>query len=209
MADNSNLPLTGSGDATLVVAMDDISGVKYQRAKIAWGVDGAAVDASASDPLPVNSELTTGDLDTGAGTDTRAVVGLVYGASGGGVLASLTNPFPVTIGGGVTPYSLLSANSTNTTSVKASAAKLHSLYLSNTGVTVAYVKIYDKASAPNLASDVPVLRFLVPANGAAAHSLGNGYTLTLGLAFAIVGLAPNTDTTVVAANQVIVNCGYL
>lgn len=34
----------------------------------------------------VDTELTTADLDTGAGTDTRAVVGLVGSASGGGAL---------------------------------------------------------------------------------------------------------------------------
>lgn len=35
----------------------------------------------------VDTELTTADLDTGAGTDTRAVVGVVLAASGGGALA--------------------------------------------------------------------------------------------------------------------------
>jgi hypothetical protein len=49
---------------------------------------------------PIDTELTTADLDTGAGTDTRAVVGLVYGASGGGVLVSATNPMPVGDNGG-------------------------------------------------------------------------------------------------------------
>lgn len=36
--------------------------------------------------VTVDSELTTADLDTGAGTDTRAVVGLALAASGGAVL---------------------------------------------------------------------------------------------------------------------------
>jgi len=52
MTDNVTGPLTGSGDATAVIATDDIGGAHYQRVKIAWGVDGAAVDASASNPLP-------------------------------------------------------------------------------------------------------------------------------------------------------------
>lgn len=50
--------------------------------------------------VAVDSELTTADVDTGAGTDTRAVVGLVYGASGGGTLVSTTNPLPVGDNGG-------------------------------------------------------------------------------------------------------------
>ena len=45
--------------------------------------------------VTVDSELTTADLDTGAGTDTRAVVGLVYAASGGATLVSASNPLPV------------------------------------------------------------------------------------------------------------------
>jgi hypothetical protein len=43
----------------------------------------------------VDSELTLGDLDTGAGTDNRAVVGLVRAESGGGVLVGSANPLPI------------------------------------------------------------------------------------------------------------------
>jgi hypothetical protein len=42
----------GSGGA--VFASDDIAGVQWPRVKIAWGVDGVAVDASGTDPLPVS-----------------------------------------------------------------------------------------------------------------------------------------------------------
>ena len=45
--------------------------------------------------VTVDSELTTADLDTGAGTDTRAVVGLVRAESGGGVLVGSANALPV------------------------------------------------------------------------------------------------------------------
>lgn len=45
---------------------------------------GAVVVASGS--ITADTELTTADVDTGAGTDTRAVVGLVGTKSGGGVL---------------------------------------------------------------------------------------------------------------------------
>ena len=48
MADNSTLPATGD-----VIAADEIAGVKYQRAKVVWGVDGVANDTSATSPLPV------------------------------------------------------------------------------------------------------------------------------------------------------------
>lgn len=50
MADNTTLAATSGGD---VIATDDIAGVKYQRVKPSWGVDGAAVDTSVADPMPV------------------------------------------------------------------------------------------------------------------------------------------------------------
>lgn len=58
------------------------------------------VDGSVSVTGAVDTELTTGDLDTGAGTDTRAVVGLVGSASGGGQLipGSATDGLLVNLG---------------------------------------------------------------------------------------------------------------
>ena len=43
----------------------------------------------------VDTELTTADLDTGGGTDTKAVVGLALAESGGGQLLGSANPMPV------------------------------------------------------------------------------------------------------------------
>jgi hypothetical protein len=37
------------------IATDDVGGVQYQRTKLSWGVDGSAVDASATNPLPVTA----------------------------------------------------------------------------------------------------------------------------------------------------------
>jgi hypothetical protein len=189
MADNTTLN-TGSGGDT--IATDDIAGIKHQRVKVQYGVDGSATDVSDTNPLPVDdaggsltvdnaalsvtgggveasalrvtlatdstgvvsvddnggsltvdgtvaisgtvavtdnagsltvdnagtfavqadTELTTADLDTGAGTDTRAVVGLAGTASGGaqlipgsstdGLLVNLGANNDVTVTGTVT-----------------------------------------------------------------------------------------------------------
>ena len=59
MTDNVAIaPATGGG--TVPCATDDVGGVQFQRTKVTWGVDGTAVDASASNPLPV----TDGPADT-------------------------------------------------------------------------------------------------------------------------------------------------
>ena len=50
MADNTQLALGVGGD---LIATDDIGGVKYQRVKPAFGVDGVATDVSSANPLPI------------------------------------------------------------------------------------------------------------------------------------------------------------
>lgn len=85
MADNVQLNPMIDGS---LVATDDISGVHYQRIKLIIGADGVNDgDISAANPLPVDSELTTADLDAGAGTDTKAVVGLALKSFGGATYA--------------------------------------------------------------------------------------------------------------------------
>lgn len=64
MADN--ITVTQGSGTTL--ASDDISGVQYPRIKVSWGVDGSAVDASATNPLPV----TTTQLPSSLGQTTMA-----------------------------------------------------------------------------------------------------------------------------------------
>lgn len=46
-------------------------------------------------PTSVDTELTVADLDTGAGSDSRAVVGIVLAESGGARLVGSANPIPI------------------------------------------------------------------------------------------------------------------
>ena len=85
----SALRVTIASDSTGVISIDDNGG--------SITVDGTV---SVSGTVTVDSELTTDDLDTGAGTDTRAVVGLVLAESGGGVLVGSANPIPISDNGG-------------------------------------------------------------------------------------------------------------
>lgn len=103
------------------------------------------------------------------------------------------------------------AATTNLTSVKAGGVKLCGGYLRNRAAAEKYVKIYDKASAPVLASDVPLLTIGLPAGAyiGMGDLLGQyGLKLTLGLAYAITGAYANTDTTAVVASDVDVNFIY-
>lgn len=64
MADN----ITVTQGTGTTMATDDVSGVQYPRVKPSFGVDGSAVDVSASNPLPV-VQTGTPALPTGAATE--------------------------------------------------------------------------------------------------------------------------------------------
>ena len=74
--------LTVQGIASMTALKVDGSGVTQP---VSDGGGSLTVDGTVavSGTVTVDSELTTADLDTGAGTDTRAVVGVVVAASGG------------------------------------------------------------------------------------------------------------------------------
>lgn len=80
MAENTTLNPGTGGD---VISTDDIAGVKVQRVKVQFGVDGSATDVSASDPLPVVADLPSGAAtaakqDTG-NTSLATIAGAVAG----------------------------------------------------------------------------------------------------------------------------------
>lgn len=95
-----------------------------------------------------------------------------------------------------------SAASTNLTSVKASAARLYGVFVRNRAASEKFLKFYDKASAPTLASDVPKFTVPVPAGGEVSLEFVHGLAFTLGLATAITGGVADTDTTATVADDV-------
>lgn len=131
--------------------------------------------------------------------------------------ASLTKPMPVqaitTTNGGATPFRLLSAATTNATSLKASAGKLMSLYVCNLNAAVRYLKFYNKASAPTVGTDTPVLTYPIPASttgaGVVVHLPPDGIAFGTGIAYATTTGVADADTGAVAANEVIVNGSYI
>lgn len=109
-----------------------------------------------------------------------------------------------------TPSNINSAATTNATSVKATAGTLYKVVASNTGAAAAFVKLYNKASAPTVGTDVPVITLTVPAGGIVEPDFGAmGHRFATGIALAITNLAADTDTTAVAAAQVKVLTSYI
>jgi hypothetical protein len=120
----------------------------------------------------------------------------------GTVTASVTPPAPVT------PYFLNSAATTNGALIITGTSGLTSLYATNIGAAAAFVKLYNKATAPVVGTDIPEMVIPIPAAdagfpGVASPNLGFiALRFPLGLGIAITGGAADADTTAVAAGQV-------
>ena len=115
--------------------------------------------------------------------------------AGGRLLTSVTND--TTTG---TALSLVTAATTNAASVKTSAGRVYELTVSNPTATAAYVKLYDKASAPVVGTDVPIVTIPVPASaagvGTVAFDFGTiGKSFSTGIALAVTAAAIATDAT--------------
>jgi hypothetical protein len=109
-----------------------------------------------------------------------------------------------------TASNINSAATTNATSIKASAGTLYNSIISNTGASTRYVKFYNKASAPTVGTDVPVITIAIPTNGTVQANMGVlGHRFATGIALAITGGATDADTTVVGANEVKVLTSYI
>ena len=193
----------------------------------------ARVDSKRAQVLVIEDETTRGRratvtagnaLKVDGSAATQPVSGTVTANAGTGTLAVSLASLPAlatgtnTVGnvglaprtsGGLTISRTLSAASTNATSVKASAGQLYGWYLYNANAAVRYLKFYNKASAPTVGSDTPVMTIPIPAGAAANVEFSQGIAFGTGLAFALTTGVADSDTAAVAANEIILNLLYV
>lgn len=114
--------------------------------------------------------------------------------------------------GGYTPGKLIGANTINATIIKASSGKLGFVSASNVNASAVYLKFYDKATAPDPATDVPKLIFIIPggATGAGTNQNipGSGINFVNGISFILVTGIADTDATAPTASQQTISYGY-
>jgi hypothetical protein len=107
-------------------------------------------------------------------------------------------------GAAVTYQKFISATTTNATAVSSVPANISILHMENSGDGVRYVKFYNKASAPVVGTDVPLITIGIPAVSSSSFTLPAlvGIDFSIGISFAITLGAADTDTTplTVAAN---------
>lgn len=110
---------------------------------------------------------------------------------------------------GTIPFSYISSGSTNCMLVKRGQGCLSSMAAMSVSASVRYLKLYDVDRRPIAAGiGTPLRRYAIPAS-----TTGRGIVLApkipiqfyRGLAFTITGGAADSDTTAIAANEIILN----
>lgn len=148
-----------------------------------------------------------GDIANGLDVDVTRLPALVTGAA----LVGRVSLDPQTANG-LSISRVISNASTNGTSVKASAGQVYTIIATNINAAVRYLKLYNKASAPTVGTDTPVLTIAIPGNAAGAGIVidtgGIGAEFATGIALALTTGAADSDTGAVAANEIICQLLY-
>lgn len=151
---------------------------------------------------------------TGGNGSVGAAQSVPMWATGGTVnVGALPN---VTVGSGqLTPQAgttmngsniakVLSVAGTNATVIKNGVnARLYGYQLANLTASWRYLRLYNKATAPVVGTDVPLMVVPIPPNSMTDIASTIPTTFAAGLSYAITGGVADLDTTAVAANDVV------
>src|ERR1700722_559846 len=207
---------TVSNGANVLVVVQPSSGLPVQPATSAtWATNADETAGSTSAPTKI---LIVGGK-TADGTPAYDALPLAAGGAsvvvtGSGTFAVQSTAKPATTGG-LTMYRLLSANSDNATNLKNGAGQVYGINVYNLGTTIAFLKLYNKVSTPVPGTDTPVKTIPIPPASASGQVGGVsippdaiGRAFSLGIGFVISANLADSDTTAVAANQIVLNLEY-
>ena len=107
--------------------------------------------------------------------------------------------------GGCTPAKLISAATTNATSVKATPGQIYLLVATNTNATDRFIKLYNKASTPTVGTDTPIQVYTLHQNQPTGFLLPVGMKFDTGIGFALTTGQADSDTGAVGAGDIVVN----
>lgn len=199
----------------LPVTGEDVSGVAPTGNPVQVGAPFVSAPAIRTDgvmgPLVTDSRgslrVTVFSGNTPAGLATASVTALIGASSAG--LNSVSHNY-LSDGTGWRAESrpaavsriVSAAASTNGTTAKASAGDLHRIRGYNAAAAVRYLKIYNKASAPTVGTDTPVLTYaLGPAREFDIDA--GGFYFSTGIAYAMTTGSADADTGALTAADVV------
>lgn len=157
-------------------------------------------------PLPVlfpNNALITGPLADGAGNGISQYAFAAYGrVFNGTTWDRVVKP-------NATSRIVSAAASTNATSAKTAAGNVYAINGYNAAAAVKYLKLYNKATAPTVGTDTPVMTLALEPTRSFQFYFASGYYFSTGIAYALTGAAADADATALTAADVVgLNISY-
>ena len=80
---------------------------------------------------------------------------------------------------------------------------MYMLSVFNTSASIVYIKLYNKASAPVVGTDVPIWTIPVPASGGFEDHFNIPFGFSTGIAYAITTGVADSDATAVTLNALV------
>jgi len=189
LTDASTTPVTQFSSASIYKL--PLFGAKYMRAIASTGASGGTTTLRVY-------------LNPRASTAISQAVNI----ANSGTLTTV--PTVATTLGYATYHKAISVSGTNATSVKATAANIGALNLSNTSSSFRYFKLFNLNTSPTVGTSDPNINIAIPPNSTISVDCGfAGLRLSSGIAYAITGGQAALDTTSVAAGDVMVNLAYV
>lgn len=214
------LTASGSGTTEALSKAEDAAHTSGDHGIMALAVQktsGAALAGTDGDYTPLQTDA-SGNLRVAISADD---VGSTVDTDDGSIAAAQAS-IALTLGlgytyngvawirGGVTPYQLISAATTNATNVKAAAGIVTSIAVTNSNAAARHIKLFDKATAPTPGTDVAVQTYLLKAGETTVIPLpANGLKFTLGIGFCLTVEGTLAGVTAVSVSEHVVNLGYL
>lgn len=148
----------------------------------------------------------TAEITAGRG---QSAAGQAIGVAVVSMPTTAVVPSPSVSNGYPSAGKLIAAAGTNATLVKNSATTVGWIAAFNFSGSIKFLKVYNKSSAPVVGTDVTVQVIPIPPGGETRFTPGiAGLRLSAGFSLAITGGMADSDTTAVAAGDVLVNWGY-
>ena len=138
---------------------------------------------------------------------------VVFDAETVGIKKRLAQVLNTCTEGGETPFHLVLSNTTNSTVVKSTKGQLYRItgFNKSAGAVPFHLKIYDKATAANPASDVPKIVYTFPPDLSTPPLIvPHGVAFANGIAILVtLGIADTDNTSIAAAGDGVIGIGYM
>lgn len=108
--------------------------------------------------------------------------------------------------GGYSAHNIVTIQSlatTNSTLVIARPGVISQILISNHGGTHSFLKLYNKATAPVVGTDIPLTTILIPTKSITPLALPFGLNFSNGIGFGLTKNPAVTDTTAVGADEIV------